>query len=477
MPPLPLLHSRVSCALCPSPAAVHCAADGAHLCVACDQAVHVANALVMKHARALLCCSCHQPTHVQLLGFPSAPILPPVSCHGCRASGFPAAALLTHATAGSVAADVSLAHVASAPFLGVQHAGFYPAQLVDDGRGWSAAGDHSHRYGDSQPGPSMQRIESHYSGDSGPDGASPASGVTTVCCEPAVGVASGNTGNSYDLQSVFREQLSQMQQAAIFQPPVFVFASQQHHDRPNPQHQPAIPSDPSKQEGTATILHLFPQIPEDVGLRKNGAAEALRVAGEAGKPSVKRRRTESGSDGSECCVPRGDVADVANVNVNGEAIIGDNCIGKPSGTDRKRTLFESHQQQPPTTRQLQPSSTSDGPALGQTAAARLKRVLQSWCTRLHLATSSAQALAFHMLQRILRKLRPTDVAADALRVVLATCLWVAIKAQESQGAVPRASQIAAVARVTADALVGMEIEVLKLLDWRPLEGFHVDGEK
>ncbi|CAI5470255.1 unnamed protein product [Closterium sp. Yama58-4] len=80
-----------------------------------------------------------------------------------------------------------------------------------------------------------------------------------------------------------------------------------------------------------------------------------------------------------------------------------------------------------------------------------------------------------MLQRILRKLRPTDVAADALRVVLATCLWVAIKGQESQDAVPRASQLAAVARITADSLVGMEIQVLKLLDWRPLEGFHVDG--
>ncbi|CAI5464921.1 unnamed protein product [Closterium sp. Yama58-4] len=460
MPPLPLLFTSTPCALCPSPAAVHCAADGAHLCVKCDQAVHVANALVMKHPRALLCCSCHQPTDVQFLGFPTALTLPLVFCHGCRSSGFAAAGLLTHATVGSAAADVSLSHVASARLLDVCHAGLYSAGLVDGGRGWSVAARDSYAYGN-QLGPGMHRIDSNCSGDSGgPDGASPASGVTTECCEP-VGVT---RGNSY-------EQLSQLQQTTVLHQPAMLLASQQHQNRPHPQHQPAIQSEPLKQEG-ATILQLFPQIREVAGLRGNGRSEATRVADAAQEPSLKRRRAENGSD---CCVTRGEVAEAANVNIRSAATTGGDTDVAPLRVDRKRSFPELQHQQPPQPRQLLPAPTSDGPALGQTAAARLKRVLLSWCTRLHLPSSSAQALAFHMLQRILRKLRPTDVAADALRVVLATCLWVAIKAQESQDAVPRASQLAAVARITADSLVGMEIQVLKLLDWRPLEGFHVDG--
>ncbi|CAI7745339.1 unnamed protein product [Closterium sp. NIES-54] len=467
MPPLRLLFTSTTCALCPSPAAVHCAADGAHLCVACDQAVHVANALVMKHLRALLCCSCNQPTHVQFLGFPTALTLPLVLCHGCRSTGFAVAGPQTHVTVGSAAADVSLSHVAGARFLDICHAGFCPAELVGDGRGWSVVARDSHEI-NSQLSLGMHRIESHCSGDSGgPDGASPASGVTTECCEP-LGVASGN---SHDMQSMFREQLSQLQRSTILHQPVIHFTSQKHQSRPHPQHQPETQSEPLQQEG-ATVLQLFPQIPEVAGLRGNGTSEEPRVADAAQEPSLKRRRTDNGS---ECCVTRGEAAEAANGNVHGAATTGADTNATSLRGDRKRSLPELQQQQPSQPRQLQPAPTSDGPALGQTAAARLKRVLHSWCTRLHLASSSAEALAFHMLQRILRKLRPTDVAADALRVVLATCLWVAIKGQESQDAVPRASQLAAVARITADSLVGMEIQVLKLLEWRPLEGFHVDG--
>ncbi|CAI5978917.1 unnamed protein product [Closterium sp. NIES-65] len=80
-------------------------------------------------------------------------------------------------------------------------------------------------------------------------------------------------------------------------------------------------------------------------------------------------------------------------------------------------------------------------------------------------------LAFHIFQKVLRKLQPGRVAADSLRVTLAACMWTAAKLDDNQKTLPRASDVAAVARVPAKRLQAAELEVMKLVDWRPLEGF------
>ncbi|CAI5458775.1 unnamed protein product [Closterium sp. Yama58-4] len=109
--------------------------------------------------------------------------------------------------------------------------------------------------------------------------------------------------------------------------------------------------------------------------------------------------------------------------------------------------------------------------LGQLAAARLKRVLSSWYARLALRGPHVSDLAFHIFQKVLRKLQPGRVAADSLRVTLAACMWTAAKLDDNQKTLPRASDVAAVARVSAQRLQAAELEVMKLVDWRPLEGF------
>ncbi|CAI5467160.1 unnamed protein product [Closterium sp. Yama58-4] len=109
--------------------------------------------------------------------------------------------------------------------------------------------------------------------------------------------------------------------------------------------------------------------------------------------------------------------------------------------------------------------------LGQLAAARLKRVLSSWYARLALRGPHVSDLAFHIFQKVLRKLQPGRVAADSLRVTLAACMWTAAKLDDNQKTLPRASDVAAVARVPAQRLQAAELEVMKLVDWRPLEGF------
>ncbi|GJP51816.1 hypothetical protein CLOM_g10950 [Closterium sp. NIES-68] len=109
--------------------------------------------------------------------------------------------------------------------------------------------------------------------------------------------------------------------------------------------------------------------------------------------------------------------------------------------------------------------------LGQLAAARLKRVLSSWYSRLALRGPHVSDLAFHIFQKVLRKLQPGRVAADSLRVTLAACMWTAAKLDDNQKTLPKASDVAAVARVPAQRLQAAELDVMKLVGWRPLEGF------
>lgn len=85
-------------------AALHCRADAARLCVACDRHVHAANALSRKHVRAPLCAGCAaRPAAARVFPVPGADpaFLCADCCEGCDArvpvegfSGCPSAAEL-----------------------------------------------------------------------------------------------------------------------------------------------------------------------------------------------------------------------------------------------------------------------------------------------------------------------------------------------------------------------------------------------
>jgi len=53
------------CHMCGASAAVHCAADNADLCQACDHTVHSANRLVSRHVRSPICAHDHSYSHPQ----------------------------------------------------------------------------------------------------------------------------------------------------------------------------------------------------------------------------------------------------------------------------------------------------------------------------------------------------------------------------------------------------------------------------
>ncbi|WCJ37614.1 B-box type zinc finger family protein [Euphorbia peplus] len=68
----------VRCELCDSRAYVYCQADDAFLCQKCDQWVHEANFLALRHIRCFLCHTCHNLTSKYLVGTSVHNLLPPV---------------------------------------------------------------------------------------------------------------------------------------------------------------------------------------------------------------------------------------------------------------------------------------------------------------------------------------------------------------------------------------------------------------
>uniref|UniRef100_A0A0E0E115 CCT domain-containing protein n=1 Tax=Oryza meridionalis TaxID=40149 RepID=A0A0E0E115_9ORYZ len=64
-------------------AALHCRADAARLCVACDRHVHAANALSRKHVRAPLCAACATRPAAARVASASATGEPAFLCAGC----------------------------------------------------------------------------------------------------------------------------------------------------------------------------------------------------------------------------------------------------------------------------------------------------------------------------------------------------------------------------------------------------------
>ncbi|CAL9136184.1 hypothetical protein MUK42_07209 [Musa troglodytarum] len=71
-----------ACELCGAAAAVHCEADAASLCWACDTSVHGANFLVARHLRRIACACCHSLDDDRVISGASSPPVRSI-CRSC----------------------------------------------------------------------------------------------------------------------------------------------------------------------------------------------------------------------------------------------------------------------------------------------------------------------------------------------------------------------------------------------------------
>lgn len=107
---------------------------------------------------------------------------------------------------------------------------------------------------------------------------------------------------------------------------------------------------------------------------------------------------------------------------------------------------------------------------------RLERTLARWYVSLNLNSPETIPLSMHIFRKVLQSLQPNLLAAEAMRVTLASCLWLATKVDSAQVKVPKASEVALVAGVQASRLSAVELQLLTLLDWRLLDGWVGSGE-
>ncbi|WJX49876.1 hypothetical protein P8452_36257 [Trifolium repens] len=68
--------SSISCELCGLKASLYCHSDNAYLCRKCDNLVHKANFLALRHVRCFLCDTCQNLTRRCLIGASLEVILP-----------------------------------------------------------------------------------------------------------------------------------------------------------------------------------------------------------------------------------------------------------------------------------------------------------------------------------------------------------------------------------------------------------------
>ncbi|CAB4274248.1 unnamed protein product [Prunus armeniaca] len=77
-PPVSSPTGYVCCELCSRRASLYCQADDAYLCRKCDQWVHGANFLALRHVRCLLCNTCQNLTQRYVVGISVEVMLPTI---------------------------------------------------------------------------------------------------------------------------------------------------------------------------------------------------------------------------------------------------------------------------------------------------------------------------------------------------------------------------------------------------------------
>ncbi|CAI5975099.1 unnamed protein product [Closterium sp. NIES-65] len=405
------------------PAALRCDADSAFLCATCDAAVHSANFIVLRHSRHLLCALCSSPTSWEApspFHQPAAAAQTQVLCDSCLAVG--AVSGITGNAVFHTPCAMSASMAASLLPLHTYAAALSSSAFV--------------------PSPPLNVAPESQS------------------------LAKRHKANMEDLLAFSRypphAKLSQMQSQQQQLPSLLLAGatlSQNSLGTANQgQHHCPLSSSSSSSSPPET-LQLFP-----TATPSEGATESAVVTPSLTNGTLSQQQPAL----AHACA----VADAAGVvpDLN-ESLCNENQTVPDAATGKRQRQEE---QVAGETQNVLGGSCADGQGrnvLGQLAAARLKRVLSSWYARLALRGPHVSDLAFHIFQKVLRKLQPGRVAADSLRVTLAACMWTAAKLDDNQKTLPRASDVAAVARAPAKRLQAAELEVMKLVDWRPLEGF------
>ncbi|CAI5526448.1 unnamed protein product [Closterium sp. Naga37s-1] len=418
--------SHRSCELCTQPAALRCDADSAFLCATCDAAVHSANFIVLRHSRHLLCALCSSPTSWEApspFHQPAAVPQTQVLCDSCLAVG--AVSGITGNAVFHTPCAMSASMAASLLPLHTYAAALSSSAFV--------------------PSP--------------PSNVAPESQIP----------AKRYKANTEDLLAFSQypphAKLSQMpsqQQQQQQQLPSLLLAgttlSQNSLGTANQGQHHCPLSASSSSSSPPETLQLFPTATPSEVATESGVVTPSLTNGTLSQqqPALAQARV---------------VADAAGVvpDLN-ESLCNENQTVPDASTGKRQRQEEQVAGQ---AQNVLGGSCANGQGrnvLGQLAAARLKRVLSSWYARLALRGPHVSDLAFHIFQKVLRKLQPGRVAADSLRVTLAACMWTAAKLDDNQKTLPRASDVAAVARVPAKRLQAAELEVMKLVDWRPLEG-------
>ncbi|CAI5532499.1 unnamed protein product [Closterium sp. Naga37s-1] len=407
------------CALCPAPATVHCPADSANLCASCDLAVHSANTIVHRHVRTVLCRCCAAPTTVQICGLPaSTAATPPCICASCMmpllwpSTGFPAT------NAGNL--------VTSA-----QTSGPCPQSLA------AATGSLLPEGLTSGSERLLQGFLNASSSFSLGNSAAAAPPLMTHLPRPA-GFVTG-----------VREGLIRQEEAESYR------ACEQQQQQQQREHSPLTLSlFPLSADEGSSAGKMARRIHTDVTDDSRVSCCAVPPLIPVDEPQSKRQRVQAGSGVDALLAASAFLPFVRPLctgfkQSDGAATV----VGMGLG---KRPYEACEKQQFPSTAEATgaaaPGAEPARGKLGKTASARLRHVLLTWQSRLGLQVPTVRALAFHMLQRVLLRLQPTDMAAESLRVLLAACLWVAAKNEENQKSVPKAKAVAAVAKVPVSRL-------------------------
>ncbi|CAI5483866.1 unnamed protein product [Closterium sp. Yama58-4] len=506
--------SSAVCALCPAPATVHCPADSANLCASCDLAVHSANTIVHRHVRTVLCHCCAAPTTVQICGLPaSTAATPPCLCASCMLPLLcPSAGFLATNTGNLV---TSVQTTGPCPHsLAAATDSLLPEGLTSGSeqllQGFLNASS-TFSLGNSAAAPPLMTHlprpaarRGFVAGVTGVQGGLvQAATATQLDDNSPVSVLTTESDGFRSTDFVNQQPREKRPQEGLFsvpsqdvlhessRPEGLIRREEQGQQSWQEQEQQQQQQRQEREHSPLT-LSLFP-LSADEGVSAWGMARRIHTDATddtsksrgsccavpplipVDEPQSKRQRVQ-GASGVDASLAAS--AFLPFVSEHGTQVKQFDIAATTAGAGLGKRPYEAYEKQ-----QFSSAAAAEAavaapgaePArgkLGKTASARLRHVLLTWQSRLGLQVPTVRALAFHMLQRVLLRLQPTDMAAESLRVLLAACLWVAAKNEENQKSVPKAKAVAAVAKVPVSRLAACEIEVLKMLDWQPQKGFN-----
>ena len=463
-----------SCELCAHPASVFCPADCAPLCSSCDANVHSANLIVQRHVRFHLCSSCHSPTSFTVTGPHSPHTVPPLVCGFC-ATAAPAVCPFWPQQHGTMALGVplplqlqpSLNPKFMAPCIDLSpesvltcsssfHESSLPAvvPVSPSSLQHNSSANSGTIHSSSQQQQQQQHMRQHHAGRHH---------------DPVSSSKKRRLGASWAWQEAtmaprkvarVSEEANLMAAAENSIPEAARTNSKQASYRPAlagcggtalPPRAPV--AHPSKEKGSRKAAMAV--------VAKRCTEEAACLMSEGVQQDVAAARWQQHEEPAHCkgtsegrVARDGETAQCRDKGDKGEALL--EC-----GSGERAAVGKEAQ--------------SKGHILGPKAAKRVQEVLASWHHDLYLEGPIICDLAFHMFQRVLQPLKSRQVSLDGLRAMLAGCLWIAAKLDEKQKNMPRASEVAEVARLDAKRVASEEMRVMSLLNWKPLDGFDIFG--